>query len=332
MILVISQNYMEISTDQVLNWISYLGGNFIRINGDQICKSGGIRIVLNNSEEEFSLSGANKFCYFNKFNIAWYRRWINEANTNSRSYSVLGVKNSVDILNNIAANDLTLKRYFFYSIKVKKWLTEPSALQNANNKIIVLSIARKHNLLIPSTIICSRKVDLIGFMKRENKIITKDLTLPFSIEFSNEYYIHSYTAIFEWENLKSIPNNFLPTLFQQYLEKDFEIRSFFLDNIFYSMAIFSQKDDKTKIDFRNYNSLDPNRVMPFKLPNQIEEKLRKVFIDLNLETGSVDIIKHINGGFYFLEINPIGQFGMTSFPCNYNLEKKIAEYLIKNDC
>jgi len=41
------------------------------------------------------------------------------------------------------------------------------------------------------------------------------------------------------------------------------------------------------------------------------------------------MIRARNGDFIFLEINPVGQFGMTSIPCNYFLEKKIAEHLIK---
>ena len=31
----------------------------------------------------------------------------------------------------------------------------------------------------------------------------------------------------------------------------------------------------------------------------------------------------------FLEINPVGQFGMVSSPCNYYLEKKVASKLKK---
>jgi hypothetical protein len=33
----------------------------------------------------------------------------------------------------------------------------------------------------------------------------------------------------------------------------------------------------------------------------------------------------------FLEVNPTGQYGMVSDPCNYYLDKKIAEYLIDYD-
>jgi D-alanine-D-alanine ligase-like ATP-grasp enzyme len=52
--------------------------------------------------------------------------------------------------------------------------------------------------------------------------------------------------------------------------------------------------------------------------------------NFNLNTGSIDIIKDNNGEYIFLEVNPVGQFGMTSIPCNFYLEKKIAEYLISS--
>jgi glutathione synthase/RimK-type ligase-like ATP-grasp enzyme len=48
---------------------------------------------------------------------------------------------------------------------------------------------------------------------------------------------------------------------------------------------------------------------------------------LNLLTGSLDILKDKNGKYYFLEVNPIGQFGMVSKPCNYYIEEQIAEFL-----
>lgn len=50
---------------------------------------------------------------------------------------------------------------------------------------------------------------------------------------------------------------------------------------------------------------------------------------LNLNTGSIDILKSSNDGkYYFLEVNPSAQFGMTAFPCNYPLHKIVAHSLI----
>jgi len=50
---------------------------------------------------------------------------------------------------------------------------------------------------------------------------------------------------------------------------------------------------------------------------------------LNLESGSIDLILDKSGNIYFLEINPVGQFGMTSVPTNYYLEKKVAKEIRK---
>ena len=49
---------------------------------------------------------------------------------------------------------------------------------------------------------------------------------------------------------------------------------------------------------------------------------------VELETGSIDMILTKDGKYVFLEINPVGQFGMVSYPCNYFLEKAIAKTLI----
>jgi glutathione synthase/RimK-type ligase-like ATP-grasp enzyme len=123
----------------------------------------------------------------------------------------------------------------------------------------------------------------------------------------------------------------MPSLFQKYIKKKYEIRSFFLGGNFFSMAVMSQSDQKTMIDFRNYNYEKPNRYVPYKLPKVLEKKLQSLMYELNLKTGSIDLIFTEEGKYIFLEVNPIGQFGMTSYPCNYYLESEIAKYLIKND-
>jgi len=52
---------------------------------------------------------------------------------------------------------------------------------------------------------------------------------------------------------------------------------------------------------------------------------------LNLETDSVDLIEGVDGQRYVPELSPVGQFGMVSHPCNYRLERRIAQYLIEED-
>jgi glutathione synthase/RimK-type ligase-like ATP-grasp enzyme len=95
----------------------------------------------------------------------------------------------------------------------------------------------------------------------------------------------------------------------------------------YSMAIFSQLDEQTKIDFRNYNYEKPNRCVPYKLPDYIEVKIEMLMNKLSLNTGSIDLVFTTDNEYYFLEVNPVGMFSPLTWPLNYTIEKDIAIFL-----
>ena len=48
---------------------------------------------------------------------------------------------------------------------------------------------------------------------------------------------------------------------------------------------------------------------------------------MGLKSGSIDMIYSTDNIYYFLEVNPVGQFYQVSFPANYYLEKEIAKTL-----
>ncbi|MNR05029.1 hypothetical protein D3C85_1210330 [compost metagenome] len=155
-------------------------------------------------------------------------------------------------------------------------------------------------------------------------IVTKAISNGIYEQVENHRF-YSYTELVDDRFYEKNKNNiFFPSLITGLVEKDVEIRTFYIDGHFFSMAIFSQSSEKTKIDFRKYGN---NRNEPYKLPNEIEDKLRKVFNELELNCGSIDLILDKDGNYVFLEINPVGQFGMTSEPCNYNLEEIVVKYL-----
>jgi len=93
------------------------------------------------------------------------------------------------------------------------------------------------------------------------------------------------------------------------------------------MAIFSQSDAKTKVDFRNYNDEKPNRMVPYKLPCDIEKKIDVFMKKINLNNGSIDFILTEKNEYFFLEVNPAGQYGMIEQACFYGLDEKIAKIL-----
>ena len=174
---------------------------------------------------------------------------------------------------------------------------------------------------IPASLVTTNADEMNLFFNDIN-IVTKTISRQFNFIDKN-VIVKSFTEIIK---ALDISKEFAPSLVQEYIEKEYEIRSFYLKGSFYSMAIFSQKNDATKIDYRKPASIK-SRSVPYNLPRNIEEKLVRLMTQLNLDTGSIDIIKAKNGSFYFLEVNPNGIFENVSFYCNYYLEKLIADHL-----
>lgn len=205
------------------------------------------------------------------------------------------------------------------------------ASDNFLEKMNVLYNCKHLGINIPATLVTSSKSDLEEFAKKFGKIITKSTVAPLGNAIINgkEYRFSSSTVLLNDYKIAKLPASFVPSLFQEYIEKKYEIRSFFLDDKIYSMAIFSQNNKKTQVDFRNYDSDNPNRNVPYKLPLWYEKKLLKLYRQLKLTSGSADIIVTPDYQYVFLEVNPIGQFGWLSRNCNYHLEKTIADYLLK---
>lgn len=130
------------------------------------------------------------------------------------------------------------------------------------------------------------------------------------------------------EDVQRLDEQVSPSLIQQEIEKEIELRIFYLDGSLYAAAIHSQTDEQTRVDFRKYNFAKPNRIVPYKLPVKVERQIIALFKLMDLNTGSVDMIVDRRGNFFFLEINPVGQYEWISRACNYRLDKKIAEWLM----
>ena len=196
------------------------------------------------------------------------------------------------------------------------------------NKLRVLDTARNLDLTIPDYILSNSKKSIVKFLKEKGeRVIIKPISDTATIQRNNKVYT-TYTSEIIINDLHDANVRNYPVFCQQKIEKEFEIRSFYLDGKFSSMAIFSQMEDTSIVDFRASENKKNVRRTPYILPEEVEQKLRKLMQAIGLNTGSIDLIQSTDGEIYFLEVNPAGQIGMTSTPCNYYLERQIAKFLI----
>ena len=306
-------------TNIVIDWLTFYNTPFFRLNDEDIM-NGSISFHIDIAcPEDAYFQTLEKKIFLKEINVVWFRKF-----GFLLEYDIkVGTNN--DLIDYLYAEFRGLSNILMDLLKNKKWLFNRTKMVS---KIETLYNAIEVGLVIPKTIITNRKDEILKLETECSLLITKSINEAKYIQYKGSgFTFHTHKV----QNINFIEEKFSPSLIQEQIEKEFEIRTFFLDGKCYSMAIFSQSNPKTSLDYRNYDRNKPNRFVPYKLPVEIELKIIKLMRKVKLNTGSIDLIKSKNGVYYFLEVNPSGQFGMVSFPCNYKLHKLVASYLINKN-
>jgi ATP-GRASP peptide maturase of grasp-with-spasm system len=308
------------STDEVIDWLIHYEKDFIRINEFSVNQFPEIDICLDNKKQDIKVG---KFCD-DEISSVFYRKNglykipdIEFGFSKTVTYTKGFLKNELDLFYEAIAENLSGAKTL--GAKFSKMDCD---------KFGVLASAKTSGLRIPNTIITQRKESLLKFYKENNsKIITKPIFNGASIPLSETETGVMYTSMIDDDTLKKIPDTFFPSLFQEFIEKEYELRIFYLDGKFYASALFMECTSDN-IDYRNKNKNKTVRTVPYLLPKDIEERLHNLMTALDLNTGSIDVLKSKQGEYIFLEVNPVGQYEEISINCNYDLNKKIATWLI----
>jgi len=300
-ILIISNNN-ERTTMMIIKWLLATKKKFIRIHEDEVFE------IKTENKKIFLESDRNSF-FLDEITSVWYRRGrLKIKRLRYENSSVNAHMNEVQHW---------LEDYVRTILETKKHINKES--NSDINKLLVLEEAKKIGLEIPEYYLADN-TDQVSLDKTIIKTIGGN---PILDNIDKDLNGIMYTSTIQ----KREKAKFFITFFQDKIDKEFEIRTFYLNGKCYSMAIFSQNDEQTKTDFRKYNLEKPNRNIPYTLSIDIEEKIHLLMQILDLNCGSLDFIKGKDGKFYFLEVNTIGQFLGLSHTCNYSLDKEIANYL-----
>jgi ATP-GRASP peptide maturase of grasp-with-spasm system len=323
LIAVFSTYEMEESTIHVQEWLDHLGADHVRINAETLSR---LAFGFEPDGENAFITVGNRRIATSDIRSVWYRR---SAKPFHPDISVLENDRIRQAMEDYMTSESKGSAACLYKLlDHAQWLSSPETV--LPSKFGVLRKAQKIGLQVPPTLVTNQKRTLLDFHQRHGELIVKSITDGGVYQEGDRVY-STYTAVFEKDHIDSLEETFFPVLVQPRIAKAWEIRTFFLNGTCDSMAIFSQGNDQTREDFRRYDWENPNRTVPYLLEAEIEDKVRELMAQLQLNTGSLDFIRGTDGRTYFLEVNPVGMFGMVSFPCNMNLEKKVAAHLIAKD-
>lgn len=319
MILVLSYKGFEQCTDPVIDWLLHYKRDFLKLSINDIYNDKKVKFDIHN--DKVYVNGVDiiekvNCIYFRRFEAACPVKLKNCFPTDQAEYEVTNEMNA-------------LINYFFHLLKDKHWLPNPQS--SSIDKLSALSIAKSVGLSIPKSTVVNNRKDLENFLSLNRNVIIKPINFcGYYIEKDFSYF--GFTRSFKDEDLKQVEQSrFAPTLFQEKVDKDFEIRTFYLEGKLYPSAIIVDEGYKNHDDIKTVFNTKQIHWLPYQFPKDIENKIIMFMDKCGLNTGSIDIIKNKNDDFVFIEVNPVGQFIAPSRRCNYYVERLIAKWLIEND-
>ena len=190
-----------------------------------------------------------------------------------------------------------------------QWINHPVSIRVAENKIHQLRVAQRLGLRIPKTLITQEPGKAKSFFYSCNeKMIVKPFR-SFSFRGNDGSLTAIPTHLINRDELAKLPSiAFCPTLLQEYVEKDIELRVTVVGSDVFACAIHSQEHNLTAVDWRLGVTSELLRYSRYQLPVEVSELCVSLNKALGLSYSAIDIIKTPEGEYVFLEANPNGQW------------------------
>ena len=197
------------------------------------------------------------------------------------------------------------------------WISHPENIRQASWKVEQLQRAARLGFGIPRTLITTDPEQARAFYDScDGQMIFKVLTDPFlgapkmvqkhPDQSPPEPYHIGTTLITDSELDLLDAVRLTPCIFQEYVPKQLELRVTIIGDEIFGAAIHSQADERTSIDWRNYDADIPYHVA--HLPTEVAERCLAFVRSYGLNFSSMDLILTPEEQYVFIENNPNGQF------------------------
>lgn len=204
------------------------------------------------------------------------------------------------------------------------WINPLIGFQLPRTKPAQLMLARDVGFRIPDTVISNNVDDVTDLFGRHKQVIYKTLD-SFLIPPDKIIYTNIVTKDDVLKRREEI--SFAPCLFQEFVEKSHELRVTVVGDEIFAIAIDSQGNDRTKIDWRR----DQSRSMyvATELDETAIARLRTYMQRASLVYGAFDFVVTPEGQIVFLECNPGGQWLWLEKATNLPISRTLAGLLAR---
>lgn len=310
MIFIVSTTF-DRSTDLVVEWLHSLSAPTLRINLDNFQN-------LSNQEHQIISDAINEKFKF----VLWIRtnKAGNFLNIDSKSIEIEKEKLIVyfhefyhGVLNQLSTRCSYRLGFDFFEVL-------------SFNKLKYLIHAKNSNmLLVPTFLITSKLEDLKKFKSEQKRIITKCFGDVFTLPMDSDSDLKSLTIEITNKDIEAIPEIFPTSFFQARIEKKFDLKVFFLHDTIYPVILKSPVDELT--DYRG-DEIQSILLSKYCISDNFRILLGNYIKNLAFNIGVIDFVVSTDDKYYFLEVNPFGQFRDLSTTYDAEIEFQIAKKLL----
>lgn len=309
-ILVLTNSNDGKHTEIVISKLQELGQNTFRFDTDKLA-SGELVVdfFANQDNFDFKINYLDEEISLCDIKSIWYRR---PNFLNVQIQDLVQKKYAEDEIANFL-NGLwisTEQRVF--------WLSKLSSLERARRKVFQLQLARELGFKIPRTIITNNPKTAKDFWDScKHRMIFKAIYREFLDYGDKAFNVPTTLLTKEHVSMFNLVKQ-MPCLFQEFIDKKYELRVTIVGQKIFPVKIDSQKNFQTVIDWRNPEFIDKLHYEIIDFPEALAKNCLTMLNKLDLSFGAFDFAINKTGEILFLEINPNGQWywleDLTSAP------------------
>ncbi len=217
------------------------------------------------------------------------------------------------------------------------WVNKYGHDDRGEDKLFQLKTAKKIGLSIPNTLISSIPSEIQEFFdenEKNNKRTIHKCFYPGKWDINNGGELIIKTSVLERRHL--LDDDVLalcPAIYQEYIDKEYEIRVTVMGQQLVAVRIDSQATSAA-VDWRyDTPTIGLPPIQPIDLPESIKEQCLKLCSEMGLVFACIDLIYSKTGQYVFLELNQAGNFlWKEELLPNLGLLDRFCQFLINPEC
>ena len=206
-----------------------------------------------------------------------------------------------------------------------RWLNSPFAILRAEDKPRQLSEALKLGFAIPETLVSNDFERAQAFVAQGGAIGKPLRHALVERGATGEVLFTSRLAALGQEDRPAVAA--APVIYQREIAKACDLRVTVIGERLFATAIHSQADNETEVDWRRGSRVDLVHEL-VELPEDLAARCLELTRALDLRFGAIDLIRDSAGAYWFLEINPNGQWAWIERRTGAPLSAAIVDALL----